>query len=248
VGPERPDRRGGSRRHRSRLYPAELQDAITRTGLSEQILLDWLASLNTELDDNAVEFITAWRTAGLPGNPPAGADRFTDRDPAELQAWLKAGFDLYAAAQLELAGLDTAIRWRQAGFTAADSYELLRSDPALTPEEARAFDTIGPAGERRREWIYYGFSPTDAAVWAAAGISPTTARLWRACGNQPADVQPGQHVPPQLTGSRRYIAGTRNADDDLINSDWDELPDPPGTRGRRARRWADDDDPWINTD
>lgn len=232
----------------ARLHPAAVQDAISRTGLAEQTLLDWLASMQTELDDDAIGFITAWHAAGLPGNPPPGAYRFIDRDPAEVRSWLEAGFDLYAAAQLELAGLDTVIRWRQAGFTEADTYELLRADPALTPEEVHSFDTIGPASERRREWIYYGFSPAEAAAWADAGINPANARLWRACGNRPADVQSGQRIPPQLTEGRRYLAGSRNADGDLINSDWDEIPDPPGTRGRRARRWAGDDDPWIDTD
>jgi hypothetical protein len=231
-----------------RLLPAAVTDAISRTGLVEQTLLDWLASLQTELDDDAIGFINAWRATGLPGNPPPGAERFIDRDSAELLAWLDAGFHLYAAAQLELAGLDTARRWREAGFTEADTYELLRADPALTPDEARAFDATGPASERRREWIYYGFSPAEASAWTAAGISPASARLWRACGNRPADVQPGQRIPPQLTEGRRYIAGTRNADGDLMNSDWEEIPDPPGTHGRRARRWAGDDDPWINTD
>jgi hypothetical protein len=43
-----------------------------------------------------------------------------------------------------------------------------------------------------------------------------------------------------LTAGRKYIALGQNT--------WDEVADPPGTRGRRARRWAHDPDPWINTD
>lgn len=231
-----------------RLRPADLEDATTRTGLDEHTLLEWIASLQTDLDDEAITFINAWRSAGLPGNPPSGASRFTNRDPAELQTWLDAGFDLYAASQLHLAGLDPAIRWREAGFSDADTYELLRSDPAVTPEEARAFDTAGPARERRRDWIYYGFSAAQAVDWAATGLTPAQARLWRACRKQADDVQPGQQFPPQLLGGRRYIAFSQSPDGEMSNSEWDELPDPPGTRGRRARRWSGDDDPWINTD
>jgi hypothetical protein len=187
-----------------RLRPAGLEDAITRTGLDERTLLEWLESLQTDLDDEAISFINAWRSAGLPGNPPPGASRFTNHDPAGLQTWLEAGFDLYAASQLHLAGLDTAIRWREVGFSEADTYELLRSDPSLTPAEARAFDTTGPARDHRREWIYYGFSASEAADWTAAGLTPAEARLWRACGKQPADVEPGRRIPPELTEGRTY--------------------------------------------
>lgn len=232
-----------------RLRPADLEDATTRTGSDEQTLLAWLESLQTDLDNEAITFINAWRAAGLPGNPPPGASRFTDRDPAELQTWLNAGFDLYAASQLHLAGLETAIGWREAGFSEADTYELLRSDPALTPEEALAFDNAGSARERRRDWIYFGFTAAQAADWAAAGLTPSQARLWRACGKQAHDIHSGQQFPPQLLEGRRYIAFSQSEDGEKSNSEWDELPDAPGTRGRRARRWAgDDDDPWINTD
>lgn len=230
------------------LQPAALDDALTRTDLDEPTLLAWMSSLGTDLDGEAIAFIRAWHESGLPGNPPPGAHRYRDRDLDELKAWLKAGFDLYAAAQLELAGLDTAIRWRDAGFDEADTYELLRSDPALTPEEAHDFDNAGPARERRREWIYYGFTAAQATDWAAAGLTPYQARIWRARGKQPDDVQPGQQFPPQLLEERRYIGISQSGGGEMTNSEWDELPDPPGTRGRRARRWAGDDDPWINSD
>jgi hypothetical protein len=226
-----------------RVKPADLADALSRTRLDEQTLLDWLASLETDLNDDAIKFINTWRSTGLPGDPPSGAVRFSERDPAELQAWLDADFDLYAAAQLELAGLDTAIRWRDAGFDEADTYELLRSDPALNPEEARAFDSAGPARDLRREWIYYGFNATRAEDWAATGLTPTEARLWRACDKQPADVQPDQRIPPQLTQRRRHIGISRSAGGEISYPEWDDLDDPPGTRGRRALRRAADDDP-----
>jgi hypothetical protein len=231
-----------------RLHPADLNDALSQTQLDEPTLLAWIASLDADLDDDMIGFINAWRQNGLPGNPPLGASRYLDRNPAELRSWLEAGFDLYAASQLEPAGLATAIRWRDAGFAEADTYELLRSDPALTPEEARAFDNAGPARERRREWIYYGFTATQAADWAAADLTPAQARLWRACGKTAHDVQPGQRFPRQLLEGRRYIGFGQHPDSEISNSEWDDIPDPIGTRGRRARRWAGDDDPWINTD
>lgn len=230
-----------------RLHPADLNDALSRTQLDEPTLLAWIESLGTDLDDDTIGFISAWRASGPPGNPPPGASRYLERDPTELRTWLEAGFDLYAASQLELAGLATAIRWRDAGFTEAETYELLRSDPTLTPEEARAFDNAGPARERRREWIYYGFTAAQAADWAATDLTPAQSRLWRACGKTAYDVQSRQRFPPHLIEGRRYIGFSQSPDGEMSNSECDEIPDPAGTRGRRARRWAGDD-PWINTD
>lgn len=232
-----------------RLSPTAVADALQRTGLEEQGLIAWLSSLETDLDDDAVAFIRAWRDSGLPGDPPPGAHRFRHRDLADIRDWLAAGFDLYAAATLDRAGLATALRWREAGFDEADTYELLRSDPALTPEEAHAFDAAAAeVRERRREWIYYGFSAPQAQAWAAAGLTPYQARIWRACGLHPDDVQPGQRFPPQLIKGHRYIGFSRLSGGELENAEWDEIPDPPGTRGRRAGRWRRDDDPWINED
>ena len=207
-----------------------------------------MTALEEDLDDETIDFITAWRARGLPGNPPTAPSRYLERDLGALQTWLDAGFDLYAASQLERAGLDTAIRWREAGFEEADTYEPLRRDPALTAEEACAFDQAGPALDRRRDWIYYGFTAAQAADWTAVGLTPYQARIWRACAKDPADVRPGQQFPPQLLEGRRYIGFSRVGDGERTNSEWDEIPDPPGTRGRRARRWGGDDDPWINTD
>lgn len=55
-----------------RLRPTDLADASTRTGVDEDTLLEWLESLQTDPDE-AIAFINAWRSAGLPGNPPPGA-------------------------------------------------------------------------------------------------------------------------------------------------------------------------------
>lgn len=231
-----------------RLTPAALDDALEQTQLDEPTLLAWLSSLETALDDDTIAFISAWRANGLPGNPPPQADRYTGRDLNELKTWLDTGFDLYAASLLELAGLATAMRWREAGFNEADTYELLRSDPALTPAEARAFDEAGPARKRRREWIYYGFTAGEAASWAATGLTPSQARLWRACGKQAEDVEPGRRFPPELLEGRGRIGFFGSADGEVSNIEWDKIADPAGTPGRRARRWSGDDDPWINTD
>ena len=130
-----------------------------------------------------------------------------------------------------------------------DTYELLRDDPDLTPEQAHEFDT-GPVREQRRGWIYFGFDVAQASAWHSAGLTPSRARIWRACGKTPGDVQPGQRIPSELTRGGRYIAYSRPLDSPYgpVETTCDELADPPGTRGRRARRWAHDPHPWINTD
>lgn len=230
-----------------RLYPVDVNDALSRTQLDEPSLLAWIAALGTDLGDDTIRFINTWRASALPGNPPPGASRYLERDPSELRTWLESGFDLHAASQLEVGGLATAIRWRDAGFTEADTYGLLRSDPALTPEEARAFDA-GPARERRSEWIYYGFTGAQAAAWAGTGLTPAQARLWRACGKTADDVEPGQRFPPHLIEGPRHMGWSQSPDGEMSNSEWDEIPDPAWTRGRRARRWAGDDDAWMNAD
>lgn len=230
------------------LAPDDIGRLTHQTGLDEATALAWLDSLSVDDIDQAIDFIVAWRAAELPGDPPADAYRYLNRDVAELRRWLDAGFDLYAAAQLELAGLDRAVEWRDAGFSEAETYELLRSDPALTPGEAHDFAAVGIADPGRREWIYYGFAAEQAASWAALGLTPDEARLWRATNHQPSDVRDGQRIPPELTAGRQYIAFSQGPDGRRHYAGSDELADPPGTRGRRARRWAHDPDPWINTD
>lgn len=232
-----------------RITPGQLDGFMQSTGLDEARALAWLDSLGTDPDQDAIAFVNAWRDSDLPGDPPVGADRFRDRDPRELRRWLEAGFDLHAADKLRLAGLDTALHWREAGFNEQDTYELLRDDPDLTPAEARAFDK-SPIREQRRGWIYFGFGAAQAAAWAATGLTPSQARVWRACHKTPADVRPGQRFPPELTAGKTHIGYSRAFDSEYgpLETTWDEVPDPPGTRGRRARRWARDPHPWINTD
>ena len=220
------------------LSPTELEHLTTATGTDEATALAWLASLQAEPDE-AIDFIVAWHAAGLPGDPPAGAERFIGRDLAEIAAWSAAGFDLHAADRLRHAGLDAALDWRAAGFTQAETYELLRADPALTPDEAHAFDSLELDPAERRHWIYRGFAAEEAAAWTARGLGPEDAGLWRSVGSQPADAEYGQEIPPQLLEGHGPYFGL---------NEFDDVDDPPGTRGRRARRRAGDDDPWINTD
>ena len=177
-----------------RMSPRRLDEFMRRAGLDETRVLGWLHSLGTDPDDETIAFFTAWRDADLSGDPPTGLYRFRDRDPGELRRWLEADFDLYAADKLRLAGLDTALTWRDAGFSEQDTYELLRDDPDLTPAEARAFDT-SPVRGQRRGWIYFGFDADEAGEWAGAGVTPSQARVWRAAHKTPADVLPGQRFP-----------------------------------------------------
>lgn len=232
-----------------RISPAQLHSAVARTGLDETDLLSWSTAFD-ELDDAAADFISSWIAAGLPAQPPHEPRRYVDRDPIELRTWLDAGFDLYAAERLAYAGLDTAIHWRKAGFSNADTYELLRADPDLTVEEARAFDTSGAARERKADWVYYGFNASDAAAWAAAALSPSNARLWRAAGQSPNDVVVGDGppIPPRLIEGLQSFAIGATEEGDITGGPWGDIPDPPGTRGRGARRAHGDTHPWINTD
>ena len=231
-----------------RLAPDDIARLTSGTGTDEETALAWLDSLCADGIDQAVDFVVAWHAAELPGEPPSDAYRYLNRDPAELRRWLDAGFDLNAAAKLKLAGLDRSIEWRAAGFSDAETYELLRSDPALTPGEAYAFTAVGIADPDRREWIYYGFTAEQAASWAAAGLTPEEARLWRATDHQPTEVGTGRRLPSELTAGRTHIFVSSHGDGRMHYPMWDDLPDPPGTRGRRARRWSHDPDPWINTD
>lgn len=235
----------------SRVSPDQLERFTRNAGLDEARALAWLDSLGADADDGAAAFVAAWRDADLPGDPPAGAGRFRDRDLQELRRWLEAGFDLYAADLLRFAGLETAVRWQAAGFTEQDTYELLHDDPDLSPAQAHAFDRSS-VRDQRRGWIYFGFDADHAEAWAAAGLTPSQARVWRACRKRPADVRPGQRFPPELTAGKTqtgvvYTGQVRSVYGPL-DTTWDDLPDPPGTRGRRARRWAGDPHPWINTD
>lgn len=96
--------------------------------------------------------------------------------------------------------------------------------------------------------------PAPASTLSAPGLSGPTPtpgpkpRIWRACEKEPVDVLPGQRFRSQLLEGRRRIGFSRVGDGEMTNSEWDEIPDPPETRGRRARRWGGEHDLWINTD
>jgi len=188
-----------------RLAPDAVDRLTAATGVDEPTALAWLTSLETDDLDAAAATITAWRAAGLPGDPPPAAHRWAGRDTVELRRWLEAGFDLYAASQLQRAGLETAIAWRAAGFDEVDTYELLRSDPDLTPAEARAFDGVA----ERREWIHWGFTAEQARDWAAAGRTVRAARAARRDSRRGARLRHDRRQPPR---SLRQRADQRDPD------------------------------------
>ncbi|GAB2468927.1 hypothetical protein [Jatrophihabitans fulvus] len=215
-----------------RIRPDQLRRAQDRTGLDAAALLDWLDSTEGDPeDDDLLDFVTAWREAGLPGDPPPGAERFREFDLSELRAWLDAGYPLHHADRLREVGLERAIAWRAAGFGPGETKSLFAADPTLTVAEARAFDGV----DLRDEWVRLGFSGDEARAWAAEGLGPSEARLWRAVGRRPSEVD-GHTFPPELLGSGVSYVGFSSVNGINTYDQWDELPDPPGTRGRRANR------------
>lgn len=244
---------------------ADFQQWRAQLGLSADALLAWMGSAQC-VDAGIVDVVSAWRINGLPGDPPVDAARFAGRDLAEVTAYLDAGFTLYDADLMEFVGVQRAVAWRAAGFSESDTYELLRADPDLTIDEARAFDR-DELREARTDWIYWGFSADEALPWAAAGLSPSRARLWRAVGHTSSEVplhDPEDvlvSVPPGLRPSGAASFGwfayapfegqqgsVVHAGHEMQMNEWDSVKDPPGTRGRGPRRRRGDPHPWIQTD
>ncbi|MEO8750522.1 MAG: hypothetical protein ABI384_09000 [Allobranchiibius sp.] len=244
--------------------PDEFEQWRVALGLSAEALLAWMGSAQL-VDAGIVGFVRSWRGAGLPGDPPRDAERFVGRDLGEVRGYLDAGFTLYDADRLELVGLARAVAWRDAGFSESDTYELLRADPDLHIEEARAFDR-DELREYRRDWIYWGFSADEALAWSATGLSAGGARLWRAGGHAPQEAPPQNpdeilvSVPPGLQPNgasfgwfayapREGRQGSMVAAGyDVWMNEWESVQDPPGTRGRGPRRRRGDPHPWIQTD
>jgi hypothetical protein len=90
--------------------------------------------------------------------------------------------------------------------------------------------------------------PEDQAFVACPEPERSLIEQWAAAGRIGEDVGADRRIPPELTAAHRYIAFSQGPDGRRHYTGSDELADPPGTRGRRARRWAHDPDPWINTD
>jgi hypothetical protein len=127
--------------------------------------------------------------------------------------------------------------WASTGLAPGEIGPLLSADGELTPQEWQAFVEAGLA-DVAETWIALGFAADEARSWTEAGVWPYEARVWRASGRTASDVPPIEdralpvlppggaygwtaYVPLEAR-ARRYGA-----------------VDPPGTRGREARRSPD---------
>jgi hypothetical protein len=57
--------------------------------------------------------------------------------------------------------------------------------------------------------------------------------VWRSLGLGPADVKPGEHLPPGDRGQRGWIS--RDRAEATSRDRFHEVDDPPGTRGSLAQ-------------
>jgi len=219
------------------LSPADLSRLLAPlpdgAGLSEPQALSWCSAVG-ETGHEAVRRIRAWRSVGLPVDPPDGCLVLTE-EPAAFDAWFAAGFELTVIEFLARFGLPAALQWRSAGYEAAAARALLLADPTLTPGEARAFTTAGVPDADRELWVESGFSAAEAVAWSQAGVLPNEARVWRSCGLSPADAATrprsgddhGPVLPPGVNlGWAGFGPGRAGREYGVT--------DPPGTRGRLA--------------
>ena len=117
------------------LGPAEVGSLVTGAGLTEARIVSWCDSIGGR-GPAAVERIQLWRAFGVPADPPDYLYHFDDFSAAELRAWLEAGFDHAQMLSLQGVSLARAVLWREAGYSAAETAELLEADERLTPAEA----------------------------------------------------------------------------------------------------------------
>ena len=187
-------------------------------------------------------------TFHLPGDAPVArlASVMWERRPEEVARWLDAGFSADEVADWEADDLPRAVRWREAGLDARQARELVLADPALTPEEALAFDTVGIEPARRVRWVAAGFSATEAREWTDLDVVASEARVWRSLGLGARDARAqraGGAVGPLPVGFEAGWAAFGSDRDDMRFG----VSDPPGTRGSLAAEqtmepWAGPDD------
>ncbi|MGO4597718.1 hypothetical protein [Terrabacter sp. 2RAF25] len=185
--------------------------------------------------DEAVQRIVAWRQAGLPADAPVERLGMVllDRTPADLAPWLAAGLTVEDIAVWQAEDIERARRWHEAGFPARDVRRLRDADPALTPEEARAFDAAGITHSERVRWVSAGFSAEEARAWTDIDVVASEARVWRAehRGIEEARAQRAAGGDALPMGVELGWAATGPERDDANYG----VIDPPGTRGSAAQ-------------
>ena len=207
-------------------------------GLTEAQAVRWCECVG-ETGAEAVRRVLAWRRLGLPAEPP-GHLMLLVEDPAGVEPWLRAGFDVTGAEQLAPFGVEVATAWRAAGFDATTTASLLAADPVVTPQEALAFTAAGLDDRDRTAWLEAGFDAATAARWTAAGVLPNEARVWRAEHLGPDDAarhraaHPADPADPVLPPGVQvgWFAYASSTPDRAARGYG--VTDPPGTRGRLA--------------
>ncbi|UIJ35979.1 hypothetical protein [Allobranchiibius sp. GilTou73] len=227
--------------------PADCDRVQADTGWTAAEVAEW-SEQTDRTGDELIDFIRRWRTLRLPEDPELAAE-WSEEPMEQLGAILDAGFTPEDAPQVRDVGLSRARVWRDAGFDAQDTFDLLTTDPDLLPEEARTFEDPAIA-EQGRWWIYYGFSADEALRWSGVGLSPTRARLWRAHAHTPDEVHVDPErwlstVPPELRPTTEHFAVMWVDGGEYTMDGWDEIADPPATRGRSARRARGETDPLL---
>lgn len=154
--------------------------------------------------------------------------------PAEVAAWEAAGFSFAELGAWWRIGLEQALAWRTAGFTAQETARLLNADPRLTPEEALAFERHGIGRDSWERWVGSGLTAPQARAWTDLDILPGEARVWRSMqlGPEEARRQREAGSGPLPDGAEVGWFGYGHHRKDRHYG----VVDPPGTRGRLAQQ------------
>lgn len=203
-------------------------------GLTFEQAAAWRWAVGRRAAHDAVHRAVFFRAAGLPDTPPEDLYRLEAMPEPEFLAWAGADFDVPAMVQLIGLTLGEAIEWRDRGYQPDRVQKLLQVDPSLTAPEADAFIVAGIVGAHQVDWIQHGFSASEAAANDEMDVQPNEARVWRSMGLGPADVEPGQHLPPGYQrGGWTMPAGMR------LRDAQHSVQDPAWTRGVIAERDAE---------